>query len=269
MTEEETRILVAAIIEEQEAAKHRHGWPRTWYNIKRTAKILAMASGVMMICWGFITTITFACFMMEEGQQMCSFAGWIAEDVGDPDLVRRCAEGCEVMIEVGENVNRFNRINFIAYPVYKAYFGIAAPLMMESLYKLADWMEQNNTVTAEVTAFVETQDWKQLSEDLGQEIVSYMEASKHIDEVVLVELPVIKVSRGTSGKVQYANTHADYRKQVFCLVTFPGNHEPWSRFHELEGCAVVVVGKVGVYNAKPQIIIESWGQIIEIRPLTG
>ena len=90
--------------------------------------------------------------------------------------------------------------------------------------------------------------------------ISDSQAASHIGEYAAVEGKVAAVFTSNKGNT-FLNFGAAHPNQRFSGVIFARVADAFSDLHALEGKRVRLTGTISLYRGKPQIILESPGQL--------
>ncbi len=90
--------------------------------------------------------------------------------------------------------------------------------------------------------------------------ISAAQATAHVGEYVTVEGTVASVHASRKGHT-YINFGASYPRQDFTAVVFASNARAFNGLMELSGKRVRITGVVRLYQAKPEIVLETASQL--------
>jgi DNA/RNA endonuclease YhcR with UshA esterase domain len=97
-----------------------------------------------------------------------------------------------------------------------------------------------------------------------QTVIKPTDAASYVGQEVTVEGIVAQVSVSRRNESTYLNFDSPYPKQTFTGVIFRANRSAFPKAQDWQGRRVRISGKVQLYKAKPEIILERGEQV---RPL--
>lgn len=92
-------------------------------------------------------------------------------------------------------------------------------------------------------------------------VIRDSEAASHVGQTLTVEGTVASVHVTRSGTT-FLNFGAAYPNQTFSAVIFPSAASRFPNPQQLEGKRVRVGGPVRLYRGRPEIILETSGQLV-------
>jgi hypothetical protein len=231
-------------------------------------KIGAVILGIYATWWSIQGQISNALFMAEEAQQQAgAFSSWFAQDAGRYDLMIQAADTAEL---IGAKAKRLNDtwgwLMFFSHESYTSYFDLANPMLVASIRAAADKLATKTLAPATVSGSLLDPSEIFTAAEL-ENTIRWTDAMSYVGQNVTMVAPVTFVT--IRDTVAYADTDSDFSFVCFPKPEKPAQHEVYQRISELEGAWVLIRGKVAVYAAtgKAQIILNTWSQVLSVRPL--
>ncbi|MEO8209617.1 MAG: hypothetical protein ABI840_03565 [bacterium] len=104
-----------------------------------------------------------------------------------------------------------------------------------------------------------TGDEKEPQKNLSNQTITSKEVKQHIGDSVTIKGYVSDIY--LTDKVAYLNFENKFPKNVFACAIFSGKFEEFGDLSKFKNKNVEVTGKISTYKNKPQVILESAGQI--------